>query len=61
MGIANGKYLLFDLKFMALQRVSVKAFWSIEAKSNSEECCSYPNLTIEKISQTIIDIDKVTW
>jgi hypothetical protein len=32
--IANGKYLLFDLKFMALPRVSKAFAFLIEAKSN---------------------------
>jgi hypothetical protein len=46
--IANGKYLLFDLKFMALPRVSVaKRLLLIEAKSNSN-VAPYPK-QLEKL------------
>jgi hypothetical protein len=54
--IANGKYLLFDLKFMALPKgIGCKAFAFDRSRlkvirRNVAPC---PNLTIGKISQTI--------
>jgi hypothetical protein len=58
--IANGKYLLFDLKIWHCQGIGCKAFAFDRSRLKviQRNVAPCPNLTIEK-SQTI-DIDKVT-